>query len=55
VTHQQLMTRRSRRCPTCQTTGILVLFGMPTSEVGPVVGQRLLAHRGCIVHIDRRI
>ena len=31
------MTRRSRICPTCQTTGVPVMFGMPDSTVRPAV------------------
>jgi hypothetical protein len=33
--------------PTCQTTGIPILHGMPSSEVLPAVDQGLLALGGC--------
>ena len=50
MAHRQLITRRSRRCPTCQTTGVPVMYGMPPSEVLPAVEQGLLALGGCVVN-----
>lgn len=43
------MTRRSRLCPTCSTTGVPVLYGMPAPHVRPAVEQGLLALGGCVI------
>lgn len=44
--------RRSRVCPTCNTRGVPVLYGMPTGLVRPAVEQGLLAFGGCVVQGD---
>ena len=46
------LTRRSRYCPACNTRGIPVIYGMPSSDLHQAVEQGLIALGGCIVRGD---